>query len=268
VVAERGVSRPARPGLRVLAVDDERPALEDLAQLLRSAPEVDDVVLTTGGGAALRILADQRFDAVFLDVRMPGVDGLHLASVLAQFADPPAIVFVSAYEDGAVGAFALDIHPVDYLMKPVSKARIAQALARVLARVATPSGPLEVAALDPSPGLPPGTTDEIIPVENQRGGATKLLQRSSILYIKAEGDYVRIVSDTGRYLVRAALSELEQRWQAYGFVRVHRSYVANLPRAVEIRPELGGGATVVLADGSEIPVARRHVSDLRRRLRG
>ncbi len=266
-MAERSVKAPARSGLRVLAVDDERPALEDLAGLLREAPQVDDVVLTTGGGAALRILADQRFDAVFLDVRMPGVDGLHLASLLAQFADPPAIVFVSAYEDGAVGAFALDIHPVDYLMKPVSKSRINQALARVLARGASPSGPLEVAALEPSPGLPPGTTDEIIPVENQRGGATKLLQRSSILYIKAEGDYVRIVSDSGRYLVRAALSDLERRWQAYGFVRVHRSYVANLPRAVEIRPELGSGATVVLADGSEIPVARRHVSDLRRRLR-
>jgi len=263
------VSPATRQGLRVLAVDDELPALDDLAQLLRGAPEVDDVVLTSGGGEALRVLGDQHFDAVFLDVRMPGLDGLELAAVLGRFADPPAIVFVSAYEDGAVGAFELDLHAVDYLMKPVSKARIEQALQRVLGGTKSDGGvlrrpgePAERAA-----GLPPGTTDEIIPVDNQRGGATRLLQRSSILYMKAEGDYVRIVSDSGRYLVRAALSELERRWQGYGFVRIHRSYVANLHRAVEIRPELGGGATVVLADGSEVPVARRHVGDLRRRLR-
>jgi DNA-binding LytR/AlgR family response regulator len=266
--------------LRVLAVDDERPALEDLAQMLRTAPEVDDVVLTSGGGEALRVLADQQFDAVFLDVRMPGLDGLELAAVLGRFASPPLVVFVSAYEDGAVGAFELDIHAVDYLMKPVSKARIAQALARVVAGGGAGGGAgvasgddagvgsgREAGSLDDGSGLPAGMTDEIIPVEHQRGGATRLVQRSSVLYIKAEGDYVRIVADNGRYLVRAALSDLEHRWQAHGFVRVHRSYVANLRRAVEIRPELGGGATVVLADGSEIPVARRQVADLRRRLR-
>ena len=101
----------------------------------------------------------------------------------------------------------------------------------------------------------------------QHGGSTRLVARSSILYVKAEGDYVRIVADDGRYLVRGALSELERRWKPFGFVRVHRSYVANLRRATEIRPELGGTATIVLADGSEVPVARRQVAELRRRLR-
>ena len=98
-------------------------------------------------------------------------------------------------------------------------------------------------------------TDEIIPVEHQRGGATRLVQRSSVLYIKAEGDYVQDRRRQRPLPGACGLSDLERRWQAYGFVRVHRSYVANLRRAVEIRPELGGGATVVLADGSEIPVA-------------
>jgi prepilin-type processing-associated H-X9-DG protein len=78
---------------------------------------------------------------------------------------------------------------------------------------------------------------------------------------------VRIHTDAGRFLARAALSEIQQRWEPFGFVRVHRSYLANLRRAQEIRPELGGGATVVFADGSEVPVARRHLPELRRRLR-
>jgi DNA-binding LytR/AlgR family response regulator len=233
-------------GLHVLAVDDERPALEDLARMLEGAPDVAEVFRAGSGGEALRRLADHRFDAIFLDVRMPDIDGLELANVLDQFSSPPALVFVSAYEDGAVGAFELELHPLDYLMKPVSRARIGQALERVLAA---------------------RSNREIVSFEHQRGGATRLVARASILYVKAEGDYVRVVADDGRFLVRGALSEIERRWVAYGFVRVHRSYIVNLRRATEIRPELGGSATIVLADGSEVPVARRQVPELRRRLR-
>jgi len=237
--------------MRVLAVDDERPALEDLGRILRVSPLVSDVVLADGGAEALKIIADERFDVVFVDVRMPGIDGLELANLLTQFAEPPALVFVSAYEDGAVGVFEYGLHPLDYLMKPVSRARVEQALERV--RSGDPGGR--------------GDAGAIIPVEHQRGGATKLLDRSTVLYVQAEGDYVRIHADSGRYLVRAALSDIERRWGPYGFVRVHRSYVANLRRATEIRPEFGGAVTIVLSDGSTVPVARRQVPDLRRRLR-
>ena len=247
--------------MRVLAVDDERPALEDLGRLLRDSPLVRDVVLADGGATALKIIADERFDVVFVDVRMPGIDGLELANLLTQFADPPALVFVSAYEDGAVGVFEHDLHPLDYLMKPVSRARVEQALER--ARSAGEEPVSAAVAAEP----PAGMTDEIIPVEHQRGGATKLLDRSTILYVEAEGDYVRIHADSGRFLVRAALIDIERRWGQYGFVRVHRSYVANLRRATEIRPEFGGSVTIVLSDGSIVPVARRQVADLRRRLR-
>jgi two-component system response regulator LytT len=246
-----------RPGLRVLAVDDERPALDDLARLLVGSPGVGEVVVAESGGDALRSLADHRFDAIFLDVRMPDIDGLELASVLDQFASPPALVFVSAYEDGAVGAFELELHPLDYLMKPVSRSRIEQALERVTSSRGGNGPARERDAAE----------HEIITVEHQRGGATRLVARSSILYVKAEGDYVRIVSDDGRFLIRGALSEIERRWVPYGFVRVHRSYITNLRRATEIRPELGGSATIVLDDGSEVPVARRQVAELRRRLR-
>lgn len=261
-----------RAQLHVLAVDDERPALTDLGRVLETSPMVEAVVLADGGGEALRLLAEEHFDVVFLDVRMPGLDGLELGGVLGRFAEPPALVFVSAYEDGAVGAFEHDLHPLDYLMKPVSRGRVEQALQRVLAGDEAPGGRRAQAVVGEgldSAGMGPrgGGADEIVPVEHQRGGATRLLARSTVLYIKAEGDYVRIHSDSGRFLIRGSLSDMEQRWGPHGFVRVHRSYLANLHRAVEIRPELGGGATVVLADGSEVPVARRQVADLRRSLR-
>ena len=245
----------------VLVVDDERPALEDLGRLLETSPSVDDVVLAAGGAEALRLLAERQFDVVFMDVRMPDLDGLELGKALMRFADPPALVFVSAFEDGAVSAFEHQLHPLDYLMKPVSRARVEQALDRLHAEDG-------VGGIGSRPATHPADTDaDIIPVEHQRGGSTHLIDRSTVLYVQAEGDYVRLHTDSGRFLVRAALSEIEERWGQHGFVRVHRSYVANLKRAAEIRPQLGGAVTIVMVDGSQVPVARRQVADLRRRLR-
>ncbi len=102
---------------------------------------------------------------------------------------------------------------------------------------------------------------------NVRNGATRLIARNSILYVQSHGDFVRIVSDEGRYLLRATLAEIERRWEPFGFVRVHRQYVANLLKAVELRPQLGGTAELLLSDGQTIPIARRHVAELGRRLR-
>jgi DNA-binding LytR/AlgR family response regulator len=234
-------------GLDVLVVDDEAPALADLARQLRSVPETHEVRTAASGPEALRTLAERPFDAVFLDVRMPGIDGLELARVLKRFEAPPAIVFVSAYETGAVGAF--ELKALDYLMKPVSRQRLAEALRRVREARASVTAP----------------SDEVVPLPTLRGG-TRLVPRASILYLQAEGDYVRVVSDEGRFLMRGRVSELARRWRSDGFVQVHRGYVANLRRAVEVRPRLNGTAVLSFEDGSEVPVARRKVAELRREL--
>ena len=113
----RGGAR--RVTLRVLAVDDERPALDDLARVLRAQPAVAEVATAESGEEALHALAGgEHYDAVFLDVRMPGLDGVELARVLRRFASPPALIFVSAYESAAVEAF--ELRALDYLLKPVS----------------------------------------------------------------------------------------------------------------------------------------------------
>jgi len=248
--------------LSVLAVDDERPALEDLARLLRSSPQIAEVVCARSGDEALRQLAARQFDALFLDVRMSGLGGLELAGVLDRFASPPAVVFVSAYEDGAVRAF--EVHAVDFLMKPVSKRRIEDAITRVAevtGRSSARSAPADVAVPEDH------AREEIVAVERANGHATRIVARAAILYVQARGDYVRIVSDEGRYIQRGTLAELERRWSTHGFHRVHRAYLVNLRRAVEMRPDLGGTAVLVLSDGSEIPVARRQVAELLHRLR-
>jgi DNA-binding LytR/AlgR family response regulator len=234
--------------LDVLVVDDEAPALADLALQLRSLSATGEVRTAAGGHEALRTLAERPFDAVFLDVRMPGIDGLELAKVLRRFEAPPAVVFVSAYETGAVGAF--ELKALDYLMKPVSRQRLSEALERV--REAR-------AALDAP------RSDDVVPLPTLRGG-TRLVPRESILFLQADGDYVRVMCDDERFLVRGRLSDMAKRWRPHGFVQVHRGYVANLRRAVEVRPRVNGTATLAFPDGREIPVARRKVAELRREL--
>jgi len=238
----------SEPGLDVLVVDDEGPALADLARQLRSLPETAEVRTAASGHEALRTLAERPFDAVFLDVRMPGIDGLELARVLRRFETPPAVVFVSAYETGAVGAF--ELKALDYLMKPVSRRRLADALSRVR---------------EARGGATARAADDVVPLPTLRGG-TRLVPRESILFLEADGDYVRVICDKERFLMRGRVSDLARRWRPHGFVQVHRGYVANLRRAVEVRPQLNGTATLAFPDGREIPVARRKVSELRKEL--
>jgi len=238
------VTAPGR--LRLLAVDDERPALEDLVRMLEALPRVGEVAAAESANAALVALAEgPPVDGVFLDVRMPGLDGLELCRVLRRFERPPGVVFVSAFDSFAVDAF--ELAALDYLVKPVARRRLEEAVERVARAAAAPDS-------------------DVLPVDNLRGGGTRLLARESVLYLQAHGDYVRVASDEGRFLLRARLADLEHRWADHGFVRVHRGYVVNLRRAVEVRPQPNGTAVVVLAGGAEVPIARRHLGDLRRRL--
>ncbi len=241
--------------LKVLAVDDEHSQLQDLARLLRSSPIVEAVECACDGHDALVKASGERYDAIFLDVRMPGLDGLELGRVLRRFAAPPQLVFVSAYDSAAVDAF--ELQALDYLRKPVSRHRLEEALERVQTAVSNGNG------REPEPSA---VESEVVAVANVRSGATRLISRSSILYVQSHGDFVRIVVEDGRYLLRTTLSEIQHRWEQFGFARVHRQYVANLHKAVELRPQFGGTAELAFADGQTIPVARRHVAELGRLL--
>src|SRR5207253_5735859 len=117
--------------LKVLAVDDETSQLQDLARLLQSSPRVEAVECASDGHDALVKASGERYDVIFLDVRMPGIDGIELGRVLRRFATPPQLVFVSAYDTAAVDAF--ELHAIDYLRKPVSRRRVEEALERVAA---------------------------------------------------------------------------------------------------------------------------------------
>jgi DNA-binding LytR/AlgR family response regulator len=239
---------PTPPPLRVLVVDDERPALEELAYLLRRDPRVGTLRTAASGAEALRALDDDGVDVVFCDIRMPGLDGLDLARVLARFSQRPQVVFVTAYDRHALDAF--DLRATDYVMKPVRPERLAEAVRRVVAAAAVGSDP----ATRPE--------DETIAVE--LGGVTRFVQRSQVRFVEAHGDYARLHTATSSHLVRIPLTTLEERWADAGFVRIHRSTLVALPHVDEIRVD-GGRCTVRLGE-RVLQVSRRHTKELRDRL--
>ena len=186
--------------LRVLAVDDERLALDDLAQLLSEHPDVGSVLTADSAASALQALTRSNVDAVFLDVRMPDIDGVELGRVLKRFDAPPAVVFVSAYESAAVAAF--ELRAADYLMKPVTRQRVSEALGRVTRRVSI-DRPVDDLVHD-QPEI--DSQSEVLAVYMPRGSGVHLLPRSSILYLEAFGDYQRVFSTEGQFLLRAKFS--------------------------------------------------------------
>jgi DNA-binding LytR/AlgR family response regulator len=273
-------------GLVVLAVDDEKPALEELEFLLAQDQRIGEVLTATNATDALKLLSTRErprdgagpvsgpvpvhpvtgvpiarstdVDVVFLDIRMPGLDGLELARVFSSMVVPPAVVFVTAHDDRAVDAF--DVGAVDYLLKPLRSERLRNSLDRILSTRMTASN-------DSAGGPEGGNDDEVIPVE--LAGTTKLVPRSAVRYVEAQGDYARLhTSDNKSHLVRIPLSVLEDRWRDAGFVRIHRSYLVSLPLVTELRLS-GSGYVVRLGTGpdtAELPVSRRHTRELKDRL--
>jgi DNA-binding LytR/AlgR family response regulator len=231
----------ASGGLRVLVVDDERPALDELSWLLARDERIGAVLTADSAATALRVLQEQPVDVVFSDVRMPGLSGLELAQVTRTFRSPPRIVFVTAHEQHAVDAFELEV--VDYLLKPVRESRLGEAIRRLI-----DTGPPQ--------GVP---EDDAIAVE--LGGVTRFVRRGDVRYVEAQGDYTRLHTPTGNPLIRVPLARLEQEWADAGFVRIHRSHLVALAHVSEVRND--GGRVTVLVGGEELTVSRRHTRQLR-----
>lgn len=242
--------------LRVLAVDDEAPALDELVYLLGRHPAVAEVVAASDATAALRTLNGRSLEAVFLDINMPGLSGLELGGVLANFAHPPALVFVTAHDDKAVAAF--EVGALDYLLKPIREERLDAAIRRVVAS----------RAAEPPPRPAESAGDDVIPVE--LGGVTQLVRCDSVGWVEAVGDYARLHTSSGSHLVRIPLSLLEERWRSRGFQRVHRSYLVSLAMVTGLRTSSTGTMVRLRANGTsravELPVSRRQARELRDRL--
>ncbi|MDN3496885.1 LytTR family DNA-binding domain-containing protein [Planococcus sp. APC 4015] len=235
-----------REGAKIdlLVADDEPPALAELVALLARDDRIGVVHTAANGAEALRVLDAHPVAGAFLDIHMPGLSGLDLARALARSEHPPTIVFVTADDAKALDAF--DVRAVDYVLKPVRRERLQRAVDRIV-----DAGDTQAAR-----------DDETIPVTV--GQSVRLLRRSDVRWVHAQGDYSRLWTASGGHLVRTPISELEERWTDAGFVRVHRSYLVHRDAVVEVR--LSGAAPSVVLAEIELPVSRRLMPSVREAL--
>ncbi|MFC7330352.1 LytR/AlgR family response regulator transcription factor [Marinactinospora rubrisoli] len=233
--------------LRVLAVDDELPALEEMGYLLQRDPRVAEVVTAGDATSAMRLISDRAaaedpVDALFLDIHMPGPSGIDLARFISALALPPAVVFVTAHEDFALTAF--ELRAVDYLLKPLREERLADTVDRLVR-------------------LRPGRADRTrVPVE--LGGRIRFIERSDIWYVEARGDYVRLRTAEGSFLIRSTLGALERDWAGDGFVRIHRSVLVAARHVSELH--LDGARAKVKVGEELLLVSRRQTREVRDQL--
>lgn len=241
--------------MRILVTDDEGPARVRLRRLLDGIPGIEVVGEAANGREAL-VLSDRlKPDIVLMDIRMPVIDGLEAATHLSGYEHPPAVIFTTAYGDHALAAF--EANAVDYLVKPIRAARLAEALEK-----AGRPNRAQLAALRGPAGRGTARTHICVP---RRGGMV-LIPVSEIAYFRADHKYVTVRHTGGEVLIEEPLKGLEAEFRGQ-FLRIHRNTLISLSFMSGIERGRGGGYRVVLRGVAERPeVSRRHVAALKAHL--
>ena len=243
--------------IRTLLVDDEAAARQLLREYLAAHPEVEIVGECGNGFEAIQAVAELRPDLLFLDVRMPKLDGFEVLELLE---DPrPGVIFVTAYDEHALKAF--EVHALDYLLKPFSPERLAEALARVRAKPGAPAPPAADLARSARPE--PGYLERILVREGPR---IHVVPVDRLDYVEAQDDYVALASAGEKLRKQQTLSRLAAGLDPRRFVRVHRSYVLNVDRLARLELYAKDSRVAILRDGTRIPVSRAGYARLRKLL--
>lgn len=243
------MSEPRRSGpARVLVVDDEPHARDKLRRYLADDTRVRWVGEAGDGVSAVARIEDLRPDVVLLDVQMPEMDGFDVLAAL-EGDRLPAVVFVTAHDEHAVRAF--EVQAVDYLLKPVDRARFTDAVGRALAAGGSSRDVQRV--LDALPERPPLTRFLV-----RSRGRMHLVPVADVDWIGAAGNYVELHVGEATHLVRGTLQALEERLPSARFARIHRSTIVNLDRIAVLHPWSHGDVQVELHDGTELRLSRRY----------
>ena len=243
--------------IRAAVVDDEPPARDRIRWLLRDVTDVQLVAEYGDVAGALAGLRREPVDLLFLDVRMPGGDGISLLEKLGESA-PEHVILVTAFEEYALRAFELEA--TDYLLKPFDPARFHGALDRVRRQLQTSEGEPSRPAIGGEQARA-GVLDRLAV---RSGGRILLIPAAEVDWLGAEGNYVRVRTGPRSYLLRETLTALERRLDPARFARIHRSTIVNLERIRELQPLFHGEMAVVLVSGERLTLSRK----CRRQLRG
>ena len=258
--------------LTVILADDEKLARRRLVRLLEESGEARVVAECTGGRDAVARTIELQPDILFLDVQMPDLDGFGVLHELQGLA-APAIVFVTAFDQYAVRAF--DVHAVDYLLKPFDTERFREAFARARERAdrrvrseeesrmrALLRDYLVETAQDASSRRP------LDRIAVRVDGALRIVRTTDVDWWETDGNYMRLHVGSASHLIRMTASSIEGQLDPREFLRIHRRYIVNIDRVVEVQPWFGGDAVVVLRTGAKLRLSRTYRDRLHTRLLG
>ena len=253
-------ARP-EPVLKIVIADDEQPARDRLRQLLDDLDAYDVVGEAANGQEAVVLAAETHPDIVLLDIRMPGMDGIEAAHHLNSLDAPPAVVFTTAYDEYAIDAF--EARAIGYVLKPVRRDRLASALEHAARLAANTLNDIARASQ-----LEPRRKH----VCARSHGQLKLIPVEDIYYFQADQKYVCVYHANGQDLIDDSLKSLENEF-ADDFVRIHRAAVVAVAMIERLGKTSDGKHHVVLrehshTDDNELIISRRHLADVRKRLKG
>jgi two-component system LytT family response regulator len=248
--------------LKVLLADDEPLAREGLRLLLAAARDVEIVGECADGDAAVSAITAQQPDLVFLDINMPGRNGLDVVRAIGP-EHMPLVVFLTAYDEHAIEAFTL--HALDYLLKPVSEARFHASLQRAREEMPKRGGSArQLSQLLQQLTAKASVQDERIMIRTT--GHVYFLKPGEITWVEADGDYVSIHTPGKKHLVRETMKHMEEKLSAQGFQRIHRGSLVNLDAIRELLTSDGGDYDVVLQEGTRLKLSRAYRDELMQRL--
>jgi len=228
--------------------DDEPRLADNLAARLQALwPQLEILAIVNNGIAAVRVIAEKRPTFAFLDIRMPGLDGMQVARVVGN----TRVIFVTAYDEYAVKAF--ETAAADYLLKPVTDERLAQCVAR-LSREVVPSAAHAAASVLPQFKAPAASLEWLTV---KLADTTRLVRVSEVLYFRSGDKYTEVVTATERHLLRTSLKELLEQLNPRYFVQIHRSVIVNLRAVERIERDLLGRSQLYLRDHADVLTVSR-----------
>jgi DNA-binding LytR/AlgR family response regulator len=240
--------------VRALVVDDEPLVRSELVYALRKVGGAIEIDEAPDAVEALRVLAGNAYDVVFLDINLPGLSGLEATKVINALPSAPQVVFVTAHDTHAVDAF--ELAAFDYVVKPVSPERLARTVERLRAQRENAAAP---------PAAPNGNLSRVALEDGER---TRLVKLAEIRFVQANGHVVTARVFDGDLRWKGSLAEAASRLEPAGFLRVHRAYLVNPERVVEVEPFFGGSYLLRVDDKtrSEVPISRNYFPAVRKAL--
>jgi two-component system, LytTR family, response regulator len=247
--------------IRVLIVDDEPVARRGLRNQLKKASDVEVIGEAGNGRDAVDTIIQTRPDLVFLDVQMPLLDGFRVVETLAEDNLPPAIVFVTAFDEHAIRAF--EINALDYLLKPVDPKRLQKTLQRAREQIrSTRTDERDERLFALLRDLQSRQTDYIQRFVVKKAGSISFLDVNEIEWVSSEGNYVQLHSKGKSHLVRETMDRIEDRLNPREFIRIRRSTIVRVEVVKELQPLFNGEYALILKDGTQLQSSRRYRKNL------